>query len=431
MRTATCGPGGARPLFGACAAIAALLAFSGPVSAGTAEAEKALEDAKKLEKTEGVAEAIRAYSLFVTEAPGDERVPWVLVRIGDLQAQANQQKEAMETYRKVTVDHPDAIEARMARARISQIGMGYLEAAKARYNAAQGEEDKMTALWDMGGAYEMMDRPKDAAAQFREIRATSTIPRWQSRAGDKLKEMVSERVKKLASGPPVPSGDEWREIAELAEVAGDWNTAAEYYLKLAELAKDRQSIAENKMAAARCMTMGGKSDKALKLYVELIEGAEDRAEADTAYRAAGMLLENAGRYGEAGAFYRKHSKAVTEAGLPVPAWIKLRQAYCSEQTGDLEAAINGYQGLLETADSHSLSPDALLGMARIYERKRQYESAGALYDRVIAEYAETAHAAKARRLRQDMEIKATEWEQLRDQLGKMSESYPNREREDR
>ncbi|MEK7766046.1 MAG: hypothetical protein AAB368_07385, partial [bacterium] len=313
-------------------------------------------------------------------------------------------------------------EARMARARLAETGDAAIATARADAEQASRDDDRQRALWDVASLQEWMGRARDAAAQYREIKAGAAAAAWRRRAADRLAAMVEERVAADRSGPPVPSASRWMETAEVAETAEAWEAAAEYHVKLADLAADPAAKLEHQVAAARCLQIAGKPERALELYRAAARSGAGGDRVGEIVRSAGMVLEGMRRYGEA---LRLYTELMPRDR---PAWARLRVAFCRERTGDDADALGEYRELIDRPDGQTLAPDALLGISRILERRKEFEAARAPLQRILDDYAASPRAPEAKVLLASLGPKAAEWEALRQELERMAAKYPRRER---
>jgi len=403
----------------------ALFSFSVTHSAASPAPDTLFDQAQKSQKDGKVAKAIDEYQAFVDAAPADDRSSWCLVQVGDLESSRNRVPQAMAAYSRAVKNYPDSVDARLARSRLSQLTQTALAAAHARVDAAKTEEARLKAMWELGVIYEQMDTPKDAAAAYRDVRASSTLVPWRKKAADKLSSMVEDRVKALAAGPPVPSADQWVAIADLAEIAECWGRAAEFDLKLADLAKDPAERWRYQLAAAKAYLLLGKTEKALVIYQAAIKAATGD-QLEDATRGAGLAYENAKRWRDAVRIYDAY---LGSAGASTTdPWAYPRKAECQQHEGDMAGAARTWTECVEKFPKHPVAADALLALGGMAEGRKDFETAKADYTRVADEFPGTAKQTEARTRLAAAAARAVEWEKVRGELSRMADKYPKRER---
>ncbi len=409
----------------AAACVAALLACSGAFAAKKPSPDALFDQAQKTQQAGDAAHAIEQYQAFVDAAPADDRAAWSLVQIGDLEAGRSRVPEAIAAYGKAIKKYPDAVDARLARSRLSQLSQTALAGAHDRIDAAKSEEARLKAMWDLGTIYEWMDAPKDAAAAYRDVKNAATLVPWKRKAADKLTGMVDDRIKALQQGPPVPSEEKWMAIAELAAIAEVWDRAAEYDLKLADLAKDPADRWKYQLAAAKAWMLAGQTGKALAIYQAAIKSATgDQLEEAT--RGAGLAYENAKKWKEAARIYDTY--LASPGASTTDPWALGRKAYCEQRLGDAGAAAKTWQAVVDRFPKHPLAADALLALGGAAEDRKDFDGAKADYNRVIEEFPGTPKQGEARTRLGAVTAKAAEWEKVRLELSRMADKYPKRER---
>lgn len=381
--------------------------------------------AQQAQQDGNAAGAVALYRKFAVAAPQDERLPWILVQIGDLEAGQSHAREALEAYARVGREFPNAVEARMARGRLTQLTESTLEAARTRQQNAKSEDDRFGALMDIAAVHEWTGAPLEAAAAYREIRDQASAASWKAKATARLRAMVDDRIKAELAGPPVPSASRWTEIAELAETAEVWDRAAEYRLKLADLAQDPGDRTALQIKAAHDLELGGKPDRALAICLKAIDAGAKGDQADEAFRTAGQVYENRRQDGEAARLYRRYLDGAQKGDHD--AWAHLRLASCLERQGDTAGALKVYGELLAEHANTPEAPQGLLEIGRINEDRKLFDEAKASYQQVIDQYAGSPLVPKARAALQEATARKAEWEKVKDELNHVSEKYPQRE----
>lgn len=404
---------------------AVLLPFQDASAARKGSPDTLFAEAQKSQQAGQVATAIERFQAFVDAAPTDERAAWSLVQIGDLEAGRSRTPEAIAAYGKAIKNYPDAVDARLARSRRTQLAQTALAGAHDRMNAAKSEETRLKAMWELGVIHEWLDSPKEAAMAFRDVKNALSLVPWKRKAADKLVAMVEDRIKALQQGPPVPSEEKWAAIAELAVVAEVWDRAAEYDLKLADLAKEPAVRWTYQLAAAKAWLLAGKTEKALGIYLAAMKSASGE-QLEEATRGAGLAYENARRWKDAVRIYDAYL-AAAGASAEDP-WALARKAYCQQRMGDSGVAARTWGEVIERFPKHGLAAEGLLVLGGFAEERKDFEAAKVRYARVIEEFPGTPRQAEARTRLASVTTKAAEWEKVRLELARMADKYPKRER---
>jgi len=403
-----------------------LPAFGAP--SAKEQADELFNSSQKAQADGYFNQATDGFRKFVKLYPRDERASWALVQVGDLQVQQSQERDAIPTFGEVIRDYPLSMEARLARSRLAQISEAVLEGIREQAKSATAEEDKMKALWEIGELYLVMQNYKQAAVAFQDLKRVATLESWRKKASSKLSEIVEARIKGTEIATPVPNQDEWLEIAQLSEVAESWSRASEYYQKLSEVATDPAKKAEYAIATSKALQHWGKYPKAYETAMMVVNSDVRGGLREEAYQCAGLALESSKEYAKA---LKLYDQFLTEAdNEKAMAWAMLRRAFCLEHTGMNEAALNTYRDIIDRYPKEFTAPEALIGIGRIYEARREFPSARASYDRVIADYPESHKVVEAKSLLQALTAKEQDWERIKQELSKMSERYPKRERKD-
>ena len=392
------------------------------------EADALYAAAEKAQQDGYFNQSIDGYRKFAKAYPKDDRVPWAFIQIGDLLAQQSQERDAIAAYGEVIRVRPDSMEAKLARTRLSSITEGVLGSIRESAKSATVEEEKIKSLWEIGHIYEMMQDFQQAAVAYQDVKRATTMESWRKKANEKLAEIVEARVKRQESGPPVPDEDEWKAIAELAETAEAWPRASEYYRKLSEAASDPGKKAEYRLANARALQHWGKQEKAFTICTEVLNSDIRGGQREEAYQCAGTVLEGRKEYAKALKLYEKF---LTEAENEQAAAVAmLRKAFCLERMGSADKALNTYRDIVDRYPKAYTAPEALIGIGRIYEARREYPAARTSYSRVVTDYPDSHKVVEAKSLIQALTAKEADWERVKAELGRMSERYPRRERKD-
>ena len=411
------------------------LVFLAGLSAGKVSAEDAKEQvdevfnsAQKAQTEGNFNQAMEGYRKFVRQNPKDERAAWALVQVGDLQVQQGQEREAIPTFGLVIKDYPTSMESRLSRSRLVQISESVLEGIREQAKTATAEEDKMKALWEIGELYLSMQDYKQAAVAYQDVKRAATLESWKKKATAKLAEIVEVRIKGTESVTPVPNEQEWLEIAQLAELAESWVRAGEYFQKLSEISSDQAKKAEYSISTAKAYQHSGKYPQAYETAFAVVKSDVRGGLREDAYQSAGLALESSKEYAKA---LKLYDQFLTEAdNEKAMAWAMLRRANCLERTGMTEAALNTYRDIVDRYPKEFAASEALIGSGRIYEARREFPSARTAYTRVTSDYPESHKVGEAKSLLQTLTAKEQDWERVKQELSKMSERYPKRERKD-
>jgi tetratricopeptide (TPR) repeat protein len=214
-------------------------------------------------------------------------------------------------------------------------------------------------------------------------------------------------------------------VADLAEVAELWDRAAEYDLKLADLAKDPAERWKFQLAAAKAYTLGGRIEKALVIYKAAI-AASTGDQLEDAARGAGLAYENARRWKDAVGIYDAY--LASPAASTVDPWALARKAVCQQKAGDTSASSKTWIELVTRFPKHQLAADGLLELGARAEDRKDFEAAKADYTRVIDGFPGTPREGDARARLATATARAIEWEKVRLELSRMADKYPKRER---
>lgn len=392
------------------------------------QADELFRTAQKAQEEGYFNQATEGFRKFVKMYPKDERASWALVQVGDLQVQQSMERDAIPTFGAVIRDYPASMEARLARSRLAQISETVLEGIREQAKTAPTEEDKMKALWEIGELYLAMQDYRQAAMAFQDVGRVATLESWKKKTSARLAEIVEVRIKETQAGTPVPNEAEWLEIAQLAEVAESWPSAAEYFKKLSEVASDPSKKAEYTIACARALQHSAKYQAAYETAMGVVNSDLRGGLREDAYQCAGLALESSKEYAKA---LKLYDQFLTEAdNEKAMAWAMLRRAFCLERAGMNEAALNTYREIVDRYPKEFTAPEALIGSGRIYEARREFPAARTAYTRVTSDYPESHKVVEAKSLLQAMTAKEQDWERVKQELSKMSERYPKRERKE-
>jgi TolA-binding protein len=409
------------------AALLACMCVAGTAAwAVSDEAEQALNDAQKLQKAGKNKEAAAAYEVFLAGAADDDRAPWVLVQVGDLHAAESRVPEALGAYARVVKKYPDSVDARLARSRMTQLSAAAVNAARDKMKAARTDDERQQAQWEIGTIYEWGSDLTSAALTFREIKNTASQESWRTKAAAKLTSMLNAKVEEAAKGPPVPDEDRWIEIASLAEVAEIWDRAAEFHLKLADLAKEPDEKLKWRLKAANDLAQGGMTARALAAFLDVLKLGPTGQSLDDANRGAGTAYEAMGKWPDAIRLYDGYLKATSFA--ETSAWAWLRKARDEQKLGQTEAALRDYHGLAGKFSKNPLAADALMAVGGIAEDHKDFDGAKGLYTRVDTEFPDSPQATEAKVKLLTLPAKAAEWAKVQAEILRMGDKYSRRER---
>jgi tetratricopeptide (TPR) repeat protein len=238
--------------------------------------------------------------------------------------------------------------------------------------------------------------------------------------------VLGRAEKEMESGPPVPAEDKWLAMANLCESAQEWDRAAEYYLKLAEIVKEPAARQKYTLRAGGALQSAGKPADAAAACSKVMAAAATSENLAEAYRCAGMASESMKEWGEALTIYETYLEKVSAPGER--AWALMRSAWCEERVGNAEGAMNLYREIVETVPRSYMAPEALIGLGILHESGKEYREARAAYGRILEEHAGSHKEAEAKRRIEEVAVKEKEWEKVREKLSGLSEQYPKRER---
>ncbi len=410
----------------AAAAVLSLVCAWSAVPAGAASKaqEKILADAKKAVKTGRPAEAAAGFRAFVAAVPDDERAPWALTQAADLDAGTGHQAEAIAGYAEVVKRYPRSPDARVARAKLTALSGSVMGTAQARLEAAKTEEERVAALWGLGEAHEQGGDLGPAAAAYRDVRTSSRVPAWKRKAAAKLESMVAARVAAAADRPP--DAARFREIADLAEAAEQWDRAAEYHLRAGAAGAEPGAILKGKLGAARVLTLARRPARAHKFYAEIRAADPPPDVAEEVARAQGLLYEDHRDFAGAVATYDGWLAAAGAGEETV--WARRRRAWCLERLGRTEAAWAAYQEMAASWPRHIAAAESLLAIGRIAEARRDYGAARKAYARCAGDFGGTRNGEEAKARLLGLARRQAEWERTRAEIARMAESYARRER---
>lgn len=233
------------------------------------------------------------------------------------------------------------------------------------------------AYYDRGNVLLELGRPSDAVASYRAGLAAGPTP--ASRRGFLL--AIAQAYERASA--PADAIAAYRALMEESDLAADAATA------LARIAAIKRELADATYTQdlARLFALYPATPQALRE----LDAAIARGESYDA-TSRGLVFYRNFDYGRAEAAFREQTAAAPEAAGSAAAYYYLGAIL--ESRGQLEAARQSYARAAALDPAAGIADDALWWQARILEDAGD-AAAGALYDRILAEYPASSWAPEA------------------------------------
>jgi tetratricopeptide (TPR) repeat protein len=298
------------------------------------EAEKYLISATRFQVTKNYPEAIKAYENLANASPGNSDVQTALA---DLYEQTGDFAKATEYNQKILAANPNDITATLSLGRLA-LNSGKAQASLDPLNRAlslsvqlDNQEQKAAALYNLGGAYQMLNKPDEALRNYQE--ALAIRRQLGQKAG------IASSLNGIAR---IQAG-----LGKNKDALANFQDA----LQIRRDIGDKRGIGNTLIEMANLVDDLGDHDQALKMYKESLQVQRDlsdeRMQADCLNNIGAVYFEK-GQYEDARTYYQQALQLREKSKVPGVIVESIQNlAYVSVRMGEYDQAVAQYMRSLE------------------------------------------------------------------------------------